>query len=335
MKKKKIILQLTAIALIMGSCSNDESVLNTDATQAVTTSLATASGSASTSTYKVLDAASIPVSISKAIASQYPSGTVVEVSLLSTGEYSAIVSNSSTASKSSSRTKISFSSRGTISSTTTLTVVSVANLPTVITNYITANYVGATINSAHIESNGYYDVQITTAAGVATRVYFTSAGIYVSSSSSTTSSIHTAIAISSLLVDITNYITTTYPGSTITSAYTDTDGSFDVYITTAAGLNVKLYFTSAGVFVSASSSSSTSVSHTHTAVALSTLPAAISTYVTTNYAGATITLAYLESDGTYDVYITTTAGTSVKLDFTAAGVYQTSSSASTGGSGRH
>jgi hypothetical protein len=47
----------------------------------------------------------------------------------------------------------------------------------------------------------------------------------------------------------------------------------------------------------------------------------IKTYITTNYAGATIKEAHLESDGSYDVIITTTTGIKLKLNFSATGVF--------------
>ena len=321
MKNQKILFAV-AMSLMLFSCSNDESVLVTDAT----TAEPSATIFNSEATFKVLNVSSIPASVSKSIASQYPNSVIAEVSLLSDGTYEVITTNSTTSKGNGSRAKVSFTSRGTVKSTTIQTTVAVANLPSAITSYITTNYIGATMNSAHIESDGRFDVLITTSAGVATKIYFTAAGVYIVAYTATTKGVRTAVAVTDLLVDITTYIATNYVGSTTTSAYMDSDGSYDVYITTAAGVSTKLDFTAAGVFVSASSGTVSSGSNTHTAVVVSSLPTVITTYIATNYVGSTTTSAYIDSDGSYDVYITTAAGVSTKLDFTAAGVFVSASS---------
>lgn len=78
--------------------------------------------------------------------------------------------------------------------------------------------------------------------------------------------------------------------------------------------------TAAGVFVVGSDSN-----NNHSAgmvmVIVQDLITNIKTYITTNYAGATIKEAHIESDGSYDVVITTATGTKLKLTFTAAGVF--------------
>jgi hypothetical protein len=321
MKNQKILFAL-GLSTILFSCSNDESVFAKNSSETETT----ATILDSKATFKVLDATSIPASISKTIVAQYPGGTLTQVNLLSSGVYEAIVSTNSITSKGNSRLKVSFTSRGTVKSTTTQTSVVVANLPTSITSYIATNYIGAVINSAHIESDGRYDVLITTTSGVVTKIYFTAAGVYISAYTATTKGVQTVIAVADLLIDITNYISANYVGSTITSAYMDSDGSYDVYITTAGGVNTKLDFTAAGVFVLASSGTTSSVNQTHTSVVISSLPTAISTYISANYLGSTITSAYMDSDGSYDVYITTAGGVNAKLDFTAAGVFVSASS---------
>jgi hypothetical protein len=200
--------------------------------------------------------------------------------------------------------------------------VAIADLATIITSYISTTYAGATITSAHKESDGSFDVFITTVAGANLNLNFSAAGDFVSVSSggNNRSNHETTIAVTDLLASITTYITTNYPGATITSAKKDWNGGFEVRLTTAAGVRIELNFTSAGVFVVGSDSH-----HHHSGgtvlLIINDLITDIKTYITTNYVGATIKEAHLESDGSYDVIITTADGIKLKLNFTAAGVF--------------
>lgn len=202
------------------------------------------------------------------------------------------------------------------------TPVAIADLATSITTYITSTYAGATITSAHKESDGSFDVFITTAAGANLNLNFSAAGDFVSVSSSGNnhSNHETPIAVANLLAEITTYITTNYPAATITSAEKDWNGGFEVHITTATGVRLELNFTAAGVFVVGSDSNNNHSAGT-VSVIIQDLIANIKTYITANYAGATIKEAHLESDGSYDVTILTTTGTKLKLTFSATGVF--------------
>lgn len=68
-------------------------------------------------------------------------------------------------------------------------------------------------------------------------------------------------------------------------------------------------------------------------VAVTALPAAITSYVTANYAGATISKAHTTKDGGYHVLITKADATKAKLEFTAAGVFVKESTGKDGGKG--
>jgi hypothetical protein len=203
------------------------------------------------------------------------------------------------------------------------TPVVIADLLPAITTYITTNYVGSTITSAHKESDGSFDVFVTTASGAKLNINFSASGAFVAVSSD---DIHhsdngTVIAIADLSTIITTYINTNYAGATIVGAKRESDGSFEVHIVTADGLKLELKFDSAGTFVSLSSNNNNHFSSNEAQVAIVNLLANIKTYITTNYAGATIKEAHVESDGTYDIVITTSTGVNVKLNFSAAGVF--------------
>ncbi|MEY4964123.1 MAG: hypothetical protein RLZZ323_1442 [Bacteroidota bacterium] len=201
--------------------------------------------------------------------------------------------------------------------------VAIADLVDAIKTYITTNYTGATITSAHKESDGSFDVFITTASGAKLNINFSASGDFVSVSSD---DIHhsdngTVIAISSLSATITTYISTNYAGATIVTAKQETDGNVEVYILTATGIKLELKFNASGNFVALSSNSNNHFPSNEAPVVLTNLLANIKTYITTNYMGATIKEAHVESDGTFDVVITTSSGVQIKLNFSATGAF--------------
>jgi hypothetical protein len=203
------------------------------------------------------------------------------------------------------------------------TPVAIADLLPAITTYISTNYTGATITSAHKESDGSFDVFVTTASGAKLNINFSASGTFVAVSSD---DIHhsdngTVIAVADLSAIIKTYISTNYVGSTIVSAERESDGTFEVHILTADGLKLELKFKADGTFVSLSSHSNNHYPSNEASVAIANLLADIKTYIATNYVGATVKEAHIESDGTYDVIITTAAGIKVKLNFSATGVF--------------
>lgn len=202
------------------------------------------------------------------------------------------------------------------------TPVAIADLATSITAYISSTYPSSTITSAHKEADGTFDVFIITSAGANLNLNFSATGdfVAVSSNGNNHSNHETSIAISGLVSDITTYITTNYAGATITSAEKDWNGGYEVHITTAAGIRLELNFTAAGAFVVGSDSNNFHPA-AMVAVMLKDLVTNIKTYITTNYAGATITEAHLESDGSFDITIITSTGSKLKLNFTTNGVF--------------
>jgi hypothetical protein len=126
----------------------------------------------------------------------------------------------------------------------------------------------------------------------------------------------TAIDVATLPAAITSYITTTYAGATINAAGTLTDGSYVVHITKADATVAGLRFTAAGVFVSEKAHKAP---HTH--IEVSALPAAITSYISTNYVGSTVEKAAVNTDGTYVAVVLKADATRVGVAFTAAGVF--------------
>lgn len=313
-----------AISLALFSCTNNEPV---------SSGLA---ASATNSNFEVVSAAALPTTISNYIASKYVGSTTNEVNLMSNGSYVTYVTlaaGSTAKTSASAKTanvivKLKFNAKGALLAALTSTPVLVADLLPAITTYITANYAGATITSAHSESDGSFDVLITAADGSKVKLNFSATGAFVAANTLKPNGNHhhnhnsnqTPVAIADLATSITSYISTNYTGATITSAHKESDSSFDVFITTAAGANLNLNFSAAGEFVSVSSSGNNHSNH-ETPVAVANLLAEITTYITTNYPGATIKSAKKDWNGGFEVHLTTAAGVKLELNFTAAGAF--------------
>jgi len=311
---KKISLLAIALSCVLYSCSNDGTSSTEDTSSA-------------SLTYETTSAATLPTSISSYVAKNYSGATISEVNLNSDGTYTVYVktgTTSKTVDNVNAIIKLNFTARGLLSSSSSITPVAVSDLLESILTYINTNYAGATINSAHSESDGSFDVLITTADSVKLKLNFSSTGEFVSVRELKAngnhrhhhSDRHRRIAIADLASSITTYISENYTDSKIVAAFKELDGSIDVFIVTTDDAKLNLNFTSDGEFVSVSTIDSYHLGE-HTVVAVADLPTEITTYITTNYADSTINLAHIEPDGTYEVYITTAASVRLKLTFSA------------------
>ena len=324
MKNQQKTLIAFALSFALFSCSTNEPVTSGLATNAVN------------STYEVVAPAALPTTISSYIASKYAGATTTEVNLLSNGTYVtyvALAAGTTAKTSASAKTaavivKLNFTAKGNLVAAKTVTPILIADLLPAITTYITTNYSGATIKSAHSETDGSFDVIITATDASKVKLNFTATGTFVSASVFKANGNHkhshnnnqTPVAIADLATSITTYITTTYSGATITSAHKEADGSFDVFITTAAGANLNLNFSAAGAFLSVSSNGNNHSNH-KTPVVVADLLTAITTYITTNYPGATIKSAEKDWNGGFEVRLTTAAGVRLELNFTATGEF--------------
>lgn len=312
-----------ALSCVLFSCTNNDSVSSADA-------------AAVASTYEIVAPAALPTTISSYIASKYAGSTTTEVNLNTDGTYvtyvtlaaGATAKTTATAKTSNVEVKLVFTAKGILVITKTETPVAIADLLPAITTYISTNYPGATINVAHTETGGSFDVLITIADGSKIKLEFSANGTFVSARAFRINGNHhhnhansqTPVAIADLATSIKTYISSTYAGATITSAHKESDGSFDVFITTAAGANLNLNFSATGDFVSVSSNGNNHSNH-ETPITVADLSATITTYITTKYPAATITSAEKDWNGGFEVHITTAAGVRLELNFTAAGVF--------------
>ncbi len=199
--------------------------------------------------------------------------------------------------------------------------ISVDSLSDIIKTYIAATYVGATTNKAFQGKGGEIVVLITKADGTKAGLVFDAAGVFqkeVTKGKDDPKKDLTAIDIATLSATITTYISTTYAGSTVTKAYTDANGNFFVVVTKADGTKVAVLFDAKGVFVKELPKHGKGAL---TTIDITTLSTAITTYVSTNYAGYTVHKAYIDENGNYLVSLKDKAGAVVRLQFDAKGVF--------------
>lgn len=132
----------------------------------------------------------------------------------------------------------------------------------------------------------------------------------------------TEVAVSALPASVTDYITKTYAGATVEKAGKDDQGNFIVFIT-VNNQPKALLFDSAGTFKQEVPTRGPKGGHggPHgTKIDPANLPTAITSYVTTNYAGATVDFAVLDSTKGYLVMITL-SGQKKTLLFNADGSF--------------
>ncbi|OJJ14003.1 hypothetical protein BKI52_44870 [marine bacterium AO1-C] len=177
--------------------------------------------------------------------------------------------------------------------------IAVSALPQAIRDYVATNYAGQTIQKAYKENcNGTIQYEVELSGGV--ELIFDANGQFIKKETDDDKNDNkneVAINATDLPQATQTYISTNYAGKTITKAYKITDSTGIV-----TGYEVELndgtevYFDATGNFVKEEKD----IEGTETAIAASELPQAVQTYISTNYAGKTITKAYK---------ITNTAGT--------------------------
>ena len=195
------------------------------------------------------------------------------------------------------------------------------SLSDVIKTFIAANYAGATTDKAFKGKGGEIVVLITKADGTKVGLIFDSAGTFqkeVTKGKDDPKKDLIAVDIATLSATITTYVSTTYVGSKLEKAYTDKNGNFFVVVKKADGSKVAVLFDSKGAFVKELPKHGKGALNT---VDVKTLSTAITTYISTNYAGATIKKAYTDPDGNYLVSLKEAKGGEFGLMFDKNGVF--------------
>ncbi len=212
-----------------------------------------------------------------------------------------------------------------------LTKIDVATLPATVTSFVSASYTGATINYAAKDDAGNFLVAITQNSQ-RKALLFNADGTFNKELSlrggggkghggghghrGGRDSL-TLVAVANLPASITSYITTNYASATVTAAALDATRGYFVMITQNSQRKT-LLFAADGTF---SQEIVRGVKGNYTAIEASALPAAVTTYITTNYAGATIRAAGKSTTGQFKVIVQPTTGRAVELLFAADGTF--------------
>jgi hypothetical protein len=218
------------------------------------------------------------------------------------------------------------------------TPIDVSELPTTVTDYVTANYADGTIEHAGTLQNGNYVVMVENADGTKVGLMFDSTGAFVQElppppaggpGGCGLGGHPTSVDVSTLPATITDYVTANYADGTIEHAGTLQNGNYVVMVENADGTKVGLMFDSTGAFVQElppppaggpGGGGPGGGNHPHpTPIDISALPSSVSSYVTANYAGYTIQRAGTLPDGSYVIFIKNADGSKVGLLFDASG----------------
>lgn len=125
----------------------------------------------------------------------------------------------------------------------------------------------------------------------------------------------TEIEANALPANVTSYISTKYVGSSIKRAAKSDSGKYAVHIVLKDSTHKGLLFDAAGVFVKEVSGKG----HGGEKNDVASLPASVTTYISSTYAGSKVSGARKSSDGKYGVLVTKADGTKVMLGFDSAG----------------
>lgn len=219
-----------------------------------------------------------------------------------------------------------------------LTKVDVSTLPTTITTYITANYAGSTVKEAAKASNGTYVVMIAITGSTPKVLQFNADGTFKMELTFKDGKGFgpnggpggpggpghgaTPVSVSALSATVTGYITAHYTGATITGALQGPNGGLLVLIS-VSGTPKALEFNADGTFNKEVVKGKGPDKGNFQEIALTDLPAVVSTYITANYPTATVKRAAKSTyDGSVVVMLETTDGKHVALLFNSDGSFK-------------
>lgn len=211
-----------------------------------------------------------------------------------------------------------------------VTKIAAADLPAAITAAISASYAGATVNYAAKDDTGNFLVALTQNS-VRKTLLFNADGTFnrelaLRGGHGGPGGGHgglgrgrdSLIAVTALPAAITAYITANYAGATVNVAALDATRGYVVMITLTDGTRKALLFNTDGTFAQ---EIVRGVKGNYSVVDASTLPAAATTYITTNYAGSTIKLVGKNPTGQFKVFIQLSTGQIAELTFAADGTF--------------
>jgi predicted proteasome-type protease len=283
-----------------------------------------------------IDISTLPASITDYVTANYAGSTIEKAGTLPNGNYMVMIQADG-----SQPVVLVFDASGNFVEVAPLpphggdrphpTPIDISTLPASITDYVTANYAGSTIEKAGTLPNGNYMVMIQADGSQPVVLVFDASGNFVEVAPLPQGGGHggdrphpTPIDISTLPASITDYVTANYAGSTIEKAGTLPNGNYMVMIQADGSQPVVLVFDASGNFVEVAPLPPHGGGHggdrpRPTPIDISTLPASITDYVTANYAGSTIEKAGTLPNGNYMVMVQADGSQPVVLVFDASG----------------
>lgn len=215
-----------------------------------------------------------------------------------------------------------------------ITRIAVTDLPAAVTNYISATYAGATVEYAAKDDTGNFLVAITqndeakallfNADGTFNEELAIKAGGGKHGGRGGKGREHGSkgnleqIALTDLPAAITSYITANYAGAELKTAAKDSTRGYLVMIV-VSDQSKTLLFNTDGTF---NKEVTKPLRGNYTEVAVADLPAAVTSYVTQNYAGSTLQKAAKNANGEWVVWVKTSDGKLVALLFGADGAFK-------------
>jgi hypothetical protein len=127
-----------------------------------------------------------------------------------------------------------------------LTVIEAKDLPKAVTDYISANYAGGTIESAGKTDDGKYIVRVKKADGTYVGVAFDANGVFLKEKAHKDHG--TPVATADLPKAVTDYVSANYAGGTIVKAFKNTEGALRVIVKKADETFVGVGFDATGKF---------------------------------------------------------------------------------------
>ncbi len=208
-----------------------------------------------------------------------------------------------------------------------LTKMAVSALPAAVSGYISTNYTGATTSYAAQDDAGNFWVAITQNDQRKTLLFNADAtfnkelsgrgkGPGQGGKGGRRDSL-TQVAVTDLPAAVSGYITTNFANATITLAALDVGRGYLVMVQ-QADQKKTLLFNTDGSF---EREIVRGLKGDYTAIDVSALPAAVTTYISTNYTGSTIKAAGKSSTGPYKVIVQPATGRPVDLLFAADGTF--------------
>lgn len=219
--------------------------------------------------------ASLPTIITDYVTLNYPDAIITEAKVQDNGVYKVELNNG---------LELYFDASGNfLALDTDDDNISIASLPAAITNYVAANYPDAVIIEAEIEDDGLYEVELNNGL----ELYFDASGNFLFEDNDDDGTC-------TLSVDINDYIAINYPANTIVDCEVFATG----YIEVELDNDWKVYFDPSEVFLFEDADNDMDIP-------VSSLPAAITAYLSANYAGIAIDQADVYPSGFYEVKLVT------------------------------